>query len=407
MTDFNERSNRRVGQIVALLFVGWFIIWIFRTLTGAVHPEIMEVVGPQSSVRMGLISSCYFMGYVAMQIPGGFLMDRFGKQRILIPSFALMALGFALVGFACSIEMIYMGSVLAGVGSGTYYSGAFSLSTENVPRESKYFATAIVNSGGAFGMLMGYLYASILVKQLNVDWRAMIFFITVLAIAMIPMIRLILRDDGKKPNTSVRKTQRKKVTSWELMAGLFSPRLISSYFFYFCTCYGYYMIVSWLPSFLQNERGLSGVLAGYASSVIALVSIPGALFLGKIMDKFSRRRVQFLTGIQILSGLLLVCVTVFRPVGLILLTLALYGVMGKQAVDPLIVPCVTDQFGDIALSTGLGVFNFFGMSASVIGPLVNGLLQDTQGSQIVGFYIAGALLVASSLIFRIVHRNDK
>lgn len=406
MTDFNERTNRRVWQIVALLFVGWCIIWIFRTLTGAVHPEIMEVVGPQSSVRMGLISSCYFVGYVAMQIPGGFLMDRFGKQRILIPSFALMALGFLLVGLARSIEMIYAGSVLAGVGSGTYYSGAFSLSTENVPGESKYFATAIVNSGGAFGMLMGYLYASALVKQLNMDWRAMIFFIAILAIAMIPVIRLNLKDDGKNP-VPARKKPERRAAPRELAAVLFSPRMISSYFFYFCTCYGYYMIVSWLPSFLQNERGLSGVLAGYASSVIALVSIPGALFLGKIMDKFSRRRVQFLTGIQILSGLLLVCVTSFRPVGLIVLSLALYGVMGKQAVDPLIVPCVTEQFGDIALSTGLGVFNFFGMSASVIGPLVNGFLQDTQGSQIVGFYIAAALLAGSSLIFRFVHRNGK
>lgn len=408
MADFNEQTNRRrVWQVVALLFIGWCIIWIFRTLIGAVHPEIMAVVGPQSSVRMGLISSCYFVGYVAMQIPGGFLMDRFGKQRILIPSFALMAMGFLLVGLARSIEMIYAGSVLAGVGSGTYYSGAFSLSTENVPKESKYFATAIVNSGGAFGMLMGYLYASALVKQLNVDWRAMIFFIAILTIIMIPVIRLILKDDGKDRRGSIQKLQKEKASMRELVAVLFSPRMVSSYFFYFSTCYGYYMIVSWLPSFLQNERGLSGVLAGYASSVIALVSIPGALFLGKIMDKFSRRRVQFLTGIQILSGLLLVCVTSFRPVGLIVLSLALYGIMGKQAVDPLIVPCVTEQFGDIALSTGLGVFNFFGMSASVIGPLVNGFLQDTQGSQIVGFYIAAALLVGSSLIFKFVHRNGK
>ena len=253
MTDFKERSNRRVWQIVALLFIGWCVIWIFRTLTGAVHPEIMEVVGPQSSVRMGLISSCYFGGYVAMQIPGGFLMDRFGKRRILIPSFALMAVGFLLVGLAQSIEMIYVGSVLAGIGSGTYYSGAFSLSTENVPQESKYFATAIINSGGAFGMLIGYLYASTLVKQLNVDWRVMIFAITILALAMIPVICLILKyDDVTEVKAHVVRKEKKRLPFHELSRVLFSPKMLSSYFFYFCTCYGYYMIVSWLPSFLQK-----------------------------------------------------------------------------------------------------------------------------------------------------------
>jgi putative ABC transport system permease protein len=73
------------------------------------------------------------------------------------------------------------------------------------------------------------------------------------------------------------------------------------------------------------------------------------------------------------------------------------------AVDPLIVPHVTEQFDDSALSTGLGVFNFFGMSASVVAPFVTGLLQDALGSQVFGFYIAATLLFVSSTLFRLVN----
>lgn len=393
--------------MIILLFLGWVVIWIFRTLIGAVHPEIMQVVGEQSSVRMGLISSSYFIGYVIMQIPGGFLMDRFGKQRILIPGLILMACGFLLTGFARSIETIYVGSVLAGIGSGTYYSGAFSLSTERLTPEIKYFATAIINSGGAFGMLAGYLYAALCVKTLGMDWRLIIFIIAAGTLVMSPLFLKLLGNNNEKGKISTGAgTVKKKTDFKELIKVLFTGKMIASYFFYFSTCYGYYMIVSWLPSFLQNERGFSGALAGYASSVIALVSIPGALFIGKIIDRFSRWSRVSLSIIQTTAAVLLICMTSFRQVGLIVLSLALYGVMGKQAIDPLIVPHVTEQFKSVALSTGLGVFNFFGMSSSIVGPLINGYLQDTVGSQISGFYIASGLLLISSVIFMLTNMNS-
>lgn len=400
----NTKINGNVKKIIALLFAGWCIIWIYRTMIGAVHDEIMAVVGQQSAARLGLISSCYFAGYVAMQIPGGFLMDRFGKCRVLVPSFLQLALGFLVVGLARSIEVIYVGSAIAGVGSGTYYSGAFSLSTENVPKQFKYFATAIVNSGCAFGMLLGYLYASGLVKQLGMDWRVMVFILAVASIAMAPMIRAILRGEGERPRENGVAAPR--VRLGEMRRALFSPDMLASYFFYFSTCYGYYMIVSWLPAFLKNERAFSGALAGYTSAVIALVSIPGALFLGKIVDRFSQKKVAFLTAIQIISGVMLIGLTAIENRALIVVCLALYGIAGKQAIDPLIVPHVTEHFDGAMLSTGLGVFNFFGMSASIIAPLVTGLLQDAQGSQITGFYIAVGLLVTSATLFRLVKRRE-
>lgn len=395
-----------VKKIIALLFAGWCVIWIYRTMMGAVQGEIMAVVGPQSAARMGLIASCYFAGYVCMQIPGGFLIDRFGMRRILAPSFLLLALGFAVVGLSKRIETLYIGSAIAGVGSGTYYSGAFSLSSRNVPKGFKYFATAVINSGCAFGMLFGYLYASGLVKQLGMDWRVMPFILAVLAATMTPMMLALLKGERESAAQEDGPTKKRAALA-PLARMLLSPRMLASYFFYFSTCYGYYMIVSWLPVFLQNERGFSGALAGYASAVIALVSIPGALFLGRVVDRFSHKKVAFLTSVQILSGVMLLCVTAFDQRALIILSLALYGITGKQAVDPLIVPHVTEQFDDSALSTGLGVFNFFGMSASVAAPFVTGLLQDARGSQVFGFYIAAALIAVSSVVFRLVNARPQ
>ena len=404
MNKERQIMNGQVRRIVALLFAGWCVIWIYRTLMGAVHPEIMETVGKQSSMRLGLISSFYFVGYVAMQIPGGFIMDRFGKWQILVPSFGLMALGFLIVGLAKNIETIYAGSLLSGIGSGTYYSGAFSLSTENVPAESKCFATAIVNSGCALGMLMGYLFSAGAVRQLGVDWRAMLFLLAIMGALMAIVIRPLSKSERIEGRAA---THQQRVDFKQIKTVLFTPRIMCSYFFYFCTCYGYYMIVSWLPSFLQNERCLPGVLAGYTSSVIALVSIPSALFLGRAADHFVKKRTIFLTVIQLLSGIMLACITCLRPFVFIVLSIALYGIVGKQAIDPLIVSQVTEQFSNVALSTGLGVFNFFGMSASIVAPMVTGVINDVTGSRTMGFFIAVGLLIVSSLVFGLTNRRTK
>ena len=51
------------------------------------------------------------------------------------------------------------------------------------------------------------------------------------------------------------------------MSTLFAPHMIASYVLYFATCYGYYMVVTWLPSFLQQERGFEGVAIGFSSAV--------------------------------------------------------------------------------------------------------------------------------------------
>ncbi|MGS9064393.1 MFS transporter, partial [Salmonella enterica subsp. enterica serovar Infantis] len=71
----------------------------------------------------------------------------------------------------------------------------------------------------------------------------------------------------------------------EKRAPLFSGLLCSVYFLYFFTCYGYYLIVTWLPSYLQTERGFDVGAIGLASALVAVVGVPGALFFSHQKDK--------------------------------------------------------------------------------------------------------------------------
>lgn len=384
-------------RVVALLFLGWLVIWVYRTILTPVFDEIQLTVGPQSGTAMGLISSCYFFGYVATQIPGGMLMDRVGKKAVLIPGFLLFGAGILVVGAARSLGGLYAGSVLAGVGTGTYYSGAFSLSGQHLPAQNRFLATAVINNGCAVGMVIGLVGSSVLVKQAGLPWQWVVYGAAALAFGMVPVLAGVLKNDRPAPAEKPAGEKPK----------LFSARHLATYFFYFSTCYGYYMVVTWLPSFLEQERGVTGAAVGYTAAIVAVSSIPGALLFGKLLDRFRHCKIAVLTGLQLLAAGMMVLCGAVRPVPLLMLCLALYGLTGKQAVDPLIVPHVTDLSAGGPLSTGLGVFNFFGMSASVLAPFLTGLFTDLLGSRVFGFYLAAALLCASTLVFYLANRGRK
>ena len=101
-------------KIVALLFLGWLVMWIYRPVLAALFPEIQQTVGPQSNTELGLIASCYFFSYTLMQIPAGILVDKYGKKAVVIPGFILFTIAAVIIGNAHSMMMIYIGSLLAG-----------------------------------------------------------------------------------------------------------------------------------------------------------------------------------------------------------------------------------------------------------------------------------------------------
>ena len=403
-------------RIIFTFCLGWVVIWVYRSMLSPVYVEIQGTIGEQTNAAMGLISSCYFFGYTALQIPSGWFVDRFGQKRVLIPGFLVFAAGAFLIATATSLTSIYLGSVLAGVGCGVYYGAAFSLTTQHVPADKKGVGTAIVNSGSALGMILGMTGSSFIVKQLNLPWQTMVFISAGLILFMVVWYALALKDnmaekralrEGAAPEAV--KTEAKAEAS--APAGekphLFSLRFIACYVLYFCTCYAYYMIVTWLPSFLESERGIAGGLIGVIVSMISVTAIPGALLFSRISDKKRDKKnliIIFLEG----CAFVLVAVSMFAPnAGILAAILLLYGLLGKLAVDPVLISYMSDQADPKSVATTLGVFNFFGMASSVVAPALTGAIIDMTGSGELGFYVGAALLAVGTVLFVLTNSRSK
>lgn len=392
-------------QIIVMLCLGWAIIWVYRSALFPIFPELNASLGGGiSDASLGAISSFYFFGYTGMQIPAGILVDKFGKKMVLIPGFTLFALAAVLIANANGITMVYAGSLLAGIGCGSYYGSAYSLSSESIPAERRGLSTAIINSGSAIGMGIGLILSSLLVKQLHLPWQIMMYLVAGLVILiMIAFVKVIRSTPDevvqKGSKTKIEHAPEDKVS----MKRLFAPNMIASYILYFATCYGYYMVVTWLPSFLQQERGFQGVAIGFSAALVAFSAIPGALFFSRLSDKFQSKKIHFIVVLELLAAVMLVLTVLAPTSGILLVGLILYGLLGKLAVEPIIISYIADTAPKKGYGTTFGVFNFFGMSSSVLAPWVTGLISDATGSKVNGFYLSALIMVVGTVLFLVAN----
>ncbi len=389
-------------RIVAILTAGWIVIWIYRCALTPVYSILSECFGGASDAALGSISSFYFLGYVVMQIPSGLLVDRFGQKRVIIPGFSLFAAGAAVVALSQTLPMLYAGSVLAGLGCGTFYGCAYSLTAENVPAERKSLSTAIVNSGMAIGSGLGLISASALVGSGALPWQTMVVVALVLALVMVAVFARVVRSPRQAEGNAAEGTP--AATGKTDVHTLFKPQMVAAYALYFSTMYAYYLIDTWLPNFLETERGFEGTAIGLASSLVFFSAIPGALIFSRLADKLPERKVTIIIALELVAAGMLAAMINTGSQTLLVVGIVLYGFFGKLAVEPIIISWLSGFASGGSVATMYGVFNFFGMTSSVIAPAVTGAISDATGSKILGFYLAVGIILAGTLLFFLVNR---
>lgn len=387
-------------QIVIVSTLGWIVVWLNRTALTPIYPQLSDYFGGATDAKIGAISSFYFLGYVLMQIPSGILVDKFGKKTVLIPGFLLFALGTLLLASSNSLNMMYFGNVLAGVGSGTFYGVAFSLTNEYVPSKYRSVATAVVNCGTAIGSGIGMIASSYFVSQLGLPWQYMEWasLITILLMT-VGFIFFIRKDNPKTQKVNLNEIESKLTTKQ-----LFAPNMIGAYSIYFATCYAYYLVNTWLPNFLETERGFEGATIGLASSLIFVSSVPGAIIFSRIADKYTNKKVELAVFLEIVAAASLYLAVMSTNKNILMLGLLLYGFFGKVVVEPIIISWLGEQVPRKGLATTLGVFNFLGMSSSVIAPSLTGKISDMTGSKINAFYISILILIIGTTIFYLTNK---
>lgn len=401
-------SNTYWWRVVLLSFIGWIIMYATRTIFN----PIMGVVGEEfglSNADLGLANSIFFLTYAVAQIPFGALGDKIGRRLIIMIGFVLFGAMTYASGLATTFAMFLIIRALAGIGQGAYYGPQYALSSEAIPTKNLTLGTAIINSGMAFGTSGGYLLSSQLVLENGQHWSRPFFIMGIPTVIVGILFYVVLKEKVIRPEdrdkaeieVTAESEQAAEASAAEkvTLGSIFANRnLLAAFILVFASIYANFVIITWLPTFLIQERGFEGSSVGFISSLVPWASIPGALFFAFRADKMkdTKKIIYFLAPIATLSVFLMAFVT---DRTLLIAMLIIYGITGKLAMDPILVAFVSRHSPRRALGTALSAYNFVGMSGSILSPYITGFLSDNVGSMQIGFYVAAVLLIIGVIAF--------
>ena len=370
-----------------VLSLGWVMIYADRV---SISP-LMNLIRDEfhlSFFSVSLLLSIYFLGYVAFTIPAAVIADRWGYKRTMVLFFGLIALSLAFAGvFGTSYYLLLLFLGLHGIGAGAYYPTAFRISTATSVRENLGLSSAIINSGMGLGLVLGLIIAGPIL-ELVPSWQTIFIILSVPTLLVALFLRYFVAYKEERVTSSFRLLEYGKL--------LKNRSFVFICMAMFCSLYGYWVILSWAPSYLQTNRNLGIFSSGLTIALFAVIAVPSSLSIGRLSDGVGRRKVA--SVILPLASLAIVLMTFTNSLVVFIIAIAAYGVVGKLTLDPIAVAWVGEIIPSESLGAALALLNVFAMASSIFAPIITGALADLTGTLAIGFYL-GAAIVFSGTVF--------
>jgi ACS family D-galactonate transporter-like MFS transporter len=413
-----ERPSRTRFAIMVLLFVSVTINYLDRTNLSIAAPAMRTALGIDTA-QMGYVLSAFGWTYALFQIPGGWLVDRVAP-RVL---FAVLIIGWSIatimLGFTTSVAALMIVRMLVGALEAPSYPINNRVVTTWFPERERATAIGFYTSGQFVGI--AFLTPVLVWIQTRFGWP-MVFVATgavgiVWGIAWYALYRQphefpgttaseidLIRRGGGLVDLDRTQAARRAVSRADLARVLSSRKLWGVYLGQFALTHTLWFFLTWFPTYLVQERGMSFVKAGFLASLPFLAAFVGVLCSGLLSDAMVRRGASLGVArkVPIVAGLLL-CTSIVganyveAPALVVgFLALAFFG-NGLASITWSLVSAIAPE--RLLGLTG-GVFNFFGNLSGILVPIVIGYLARDHGFAAGLTYVAAiALLGALSYVF--------
>ncbi len=386
--------------------------WMFINANKYFLNPILGEIGLEynlNNTQLGLVNSIFFLTYTIAQIPAGAFSDKFGRKKLLVTGFIIYGILTGVSGLMAGFTGFLVARALAGLSSATYFGPQFALSSEAIPEKNRTVGSAIINSGSGLGIAFGFILSSTLVLENGMNWSVPFYIFGVLTVLVGILIAAIVKE--KNQDKTLKQSERLEDSSTKgekvsVLSLLKNRNLLITFLVLFCSIYGFTVVVTWLPKFLETERGFQGTQVGLIAALVPLASIPGALIASYISDRLGRKK-PFAFVLIPISAIALWATVYVQDTALLITALLIYGLFGKIALDPILLATVSEHVDKSAYGIAFGLFNFIGMISSVIAPWFVGFLADKTGSMATGFYSAVIVLAVGFVLMMFFKEGPK
>jgi MFS family permease len=364
------------------------ITYIDRVCISQAAPDIRKELG-FSSKEMGWVFSAFTFAYALFEIPGGWLGDRFGPRSILMKVVTLWSFFTAATGWAWNLGSMLVCRFLFGVGEAGCFPNLTKVFTIWLPAAERGRAQGIMwlsaRWGGAFTPTLVALVLGL------VSWRWAFGLFGLLGIVWAVWFYSWFQD-SPRAHPSVNAAELALLDGAERNAPghgdvpwgklLRSGTVWLLWLQYFCMSYGWYFYITWLPTYLQEARGVELARGALLSGLPLFFGGIGCFVGGWLTqwlkvawDNIARARRMVAFAGLVGAAVMLVAATRIQSPLLAMISLGLASFSNDLAMASGWGACM-DVGGRHAGSLS-GSMNMMGNLGGAVGPVVVGYILES------------------------------
>ncbi len=388
--------------LAALLVTAMLFCYAHRGAMSVAAPFMSEDLG-FNPAKTGVLLSAFFWVYAFMQMPTGWLADRFGVRRTYGLGFAFWSLATILTGLTKNLATLILLRVSLGAGQSIAFPASARATANWFQDRERGTVIGLYLAGVRYGSALIALFGGWFMSRY--DWR---LFFVVIGVAplvwLLPWMGFLRKWEEKSGNESPAAAKQPGASFKESLSLLKSRSVLGIFLGFFAYNYVWNVFQAWLPSYLVMERkfsttemGVFSAMPYLAMSVIILIS--GALSDWLVRRGYDERKVR---KIFIVTGLLVGCLIVSagmvedKMTAVWLLTISLSGLGITSPNTWALTQAVSSKE---IVGTVSGIQNTGGNIGAIIAPMLTGFIVQITGSFALALALCGVLLVAGMIAF--------
>jgi len=355
-----------------------------------------------SASQIGVLLSSFFWVYAPAQLLAGWLVHRFDIRVVLAAGIAVWGLATVTTGFATGFASILLLRLVLGLGESAMFPSWQLILARHTAEHERGRANGIIGSGQGFGPMLGTLIGGLAMARFG--WRVMFVGLGVITIAWL------------WPWFVVTHRQRFDAREEEAVSSISYPAILGRREFWgaalghFSINYGFYFVMTWLPTFLVKAGGFTiAQMAWIGFTIYGIYALVTAL-AGALSDRWIRHggsatlvRKTFALASGLGAALTIAGSALVEPRSAVWL-LGMAGVFFGLST-PTMFAMTGTLAGPRAAGRWSGAQNVAGQLAGILAPVVTGLIVDRTGRFSWAFVVAAAVSLLATVAWGLVIRR--
>ncbi|EPT7314369.1 MFS transporter [Klebsiella oxytoca] len=387
-----KRTKTRI-VILMLLSIGTMINYLDRTILGIVAPKLTSEIHIDPAM-MGIVFSAFAWTYALAQIPGGMFLDRFGNKLTYALSIFFWSTFTLLQSFSVGLKSLLLLRLGLGISEAPCFPVNSRVVSKWFPQHERARATATYTVGEYIG-LAAFSPLLFLILEHH-GWRTLFFLTGGLGIAFTFVWWKFYHEPHQSKTANKAELEYIGVENtasadenipfnWPDAKRLLCCRqIIGASLGQFAGNTTLVFFLTWFPTYLANERHLPWLHVGFFASWPFLAAAIGIFFGGWVSDKILKktcsvnisRKLPIISGLLLSSGIIIANWVESNTAVIIIMSIAFFG-QGMVGLGwTLISDIAPKNMGGL---TG-GIFNFCANMASIITPLIIGVIISMTGN---------------------------